>query len=284
MRIPSIFLAGVLLSGQAPSPVQLKPFRVSPPATVIQGLGLSTVKVEYSRPAVKGRTIWGGLVPFGQVWRAGANNATVFSFSDPVTLEGRPLPAGSYAFFVIPGPERWTLVFNRKAVQWGAYAHSPEEDALRIDVQPQAAPHAEWLRYDLEPEGTERIRVTLAWERRKASFELRMDVKGIYWKHLEETLAQADPGQWAPWYQAAAYCFEENLHPDRMKTWLETSLKAKETWWNLELQAKVLHRAGQAAEARSTLERALALSRGKTPAAYQEGLERLLRDWASAPR
>lgn len=284
MRIPFLLLASAFLSAQAPASVQLKPFRVSPPATVVQGLGLSTVKVEYSRPAVKGRSIWGGLVPYGQVWRAGANSATVITFSDPVTVEGRPLPAGSYALFVIPGPERWTFAFNRKAAQWGAYAYAPGEDALRIEVAPQAIPHAEWLRFDLDPEGADVIRCALAWERRKAAFDVRMDVKGIYWKHLEETLAKADPGQWAPWYQAAAYCFQEGIHPERMQAWLGTSLKAQETWWNLELKAKLLHKAGQASEARSTLERALALSRGKTPAAYQEGLEGLLKEWAPAPR
>ena len=284
MRIPSLLLASALLAAQAPAPVQLKPFRVSPPATVVQGLGLSSMKVDYSRPAVKGRAIWGGLVPFGQVWRAGANSATVITFSDPVAVEGRPLPAGSYAFFVVPGPERWTLVFNRKAAQWGAYAYAPEEDALRVEVAAQPSPHVEWLTFDLSPEGADGIRCTLAWERRKATFDVRMDVKGIYWKHLEETLAVADPAQWTPWYQAAAYCFQEGLHPERMKAWLETSLKAQETWWNLELKAKVLHRAGQVPEARATLERALALSRGKTPAAYQEGLEGLLKEWAPAPR
>lgn len=284
MRIPLLLLAGALLAAQAPAPVQLKPFRVSPPATVSQGLGLSTVKVEYSRPAVKGREIWGGLVPFGQVWRAGANSATVFTFSDPVTVEGRPLPAGSYAFFVVPGPDRWTLVFNRKAAQWGAYAHAPQDDALRFEVASQPASHAEWLRFDLDPEGADGIRCTLAWERRRASFLVKMDVKGIYWKHLEETLAQADPGQWAPWYQAAAYCFQEGIQPERMSAWLETSLKAQETWWNLELKAKVLHRSGRTGEALPLLERALALSRGKTPAAYQEGLERLLKEWTPGPR
>jgi hypothetical protein len=126
---------------------------------------------------VKGRAIWGGQVPNGRVWRAGANEATTFTFSRDVRIDGHALSAGTYTFFVIPeGPDRadWTVIFNRVPRQWGAFDYNPAFDAIRFKVKPADSPHEEFLRYTIEPGDSNAAVVRLAWEKRAIAF--RVDV------------------------------------------------------------------------------------------------------------
>jgi len=280
----ALLLAPALLA-QAPAPVppvRLKPMQASPAASVSQTLGITSLKIDYYRPAVKGRAIWGELVPFGQVWRAGANEATIFTFSDPVKIQGKELAAGSYGFFAIPGKEGWTLILNRKAKQWGAYEYKAEEDALRFEVKPQAAVHQEYLEYDLQIASPERLRVDLRWEKVSVPFEVEIDVKGLYWKHLEETLAKAPTTDWVPWFQAANYCFQQKLQLDKAMGWVDASLKAQETYRNLELKARLLEQSGKRAEGLPFLEKAItAATAAKTPREYLEGLEKTRQEWTA---
>jgi len=146
--------------------------RTSPRASVMQAVGGAEVEIEYGRPAVKGRKVWGELVPAGRVWRAGANEATRFSFSREVRIEGHALAAGTYTFFAIPGPAEWTVIFNRVPRQWGAFDYNPAFDALRFTVKPAAAPQEEYLRYGIEPAGPDAAVVTLAWEQRTVAFRV----------------------------------------------------------------------------------------------------------------
>ncbi len=279
------FLLAPILVAQTPAPapvapVRLKQVQVSPAASVSQTLGITTLKIDYFRPAVRGRAIWGEVVPFDAIWRAGANEATMFTFSDPVKINGKDLPAGSYGFFVIPGKESWTLILNRKAKQWGAYDYKAEEDVLRLDVKPQATSHREYLQYDLQVVSPTRLRVDLLWEKLAAGFEVDIDVPGLYWKHLEETLAKAPSTDWVPWFQAANYCFQQKVHPEKAMGWVDASLKAQETYRNLELKARLLERAGQTAQALPYLDKAVAAATAaKTPKAYLDGLEKTRQEW-----
>jgi hypothetical protein len=155
---------------------QKEQLRVSPKASVMQVVGLAEVKIDYSRPGVKGRTIWGELVPYNKVWRAGANEATTISFESDVLIEGKKLPAGVYSFFAIPGKDEWTIIFNKVAEQWGAFEYNEAEDALRINVNPVNISSNEWLTYsftDLNPkEGTATI--NLMWEKVKVPFKVEV--------------------------------------------------------------------------------------------------------------
>jgi hypothetical protein len=130
-----------------PQPVRLTPLRVSPAATLTQDLGLSQIKLTYARPAVKGRKIWGEVVPFDKVWRTGANAATAITFSHACKVAGKEVAAGTYGLFAIPTAKAWTLILSKQAQIWGAYDYKPEQDVLRFDVQPEAAPHQEYLDY-----------------------------------------------------------------------------------------------------------------------------------------
>ena len=259
----------------------VKPLQESPAATVTQDLGNSTVKIDYHRPSVKGRKIWGELVPFGEVWRTGANEATIFTFSDPVTVAGHALAAGSYAFFAIPGAEAWTLIFNKQAKQWGAYSYKAAEDALRFQVKPAAASFQEALGYSIQVAAPDKLRVELGWEKLSVGFDVAIDVRGLYWAYLERTLATAKADEWVPFYQGANYCLTNNLHLDKGMEWIDRSIQAKVTYRNQEVKARFLDKTGKTKEAMPYLQKAVELAvAAKTPKEYLDGLEKTRTEWA----
>jgi pimeloyl-ACP methyl ester carboxylesterase len=164
------FLAGRPVHGKAGYTLP----RTSPRAAVMQAIGGADVSIAYGRPAVKQRKIWGEIVRYGRVWRAGANEATTFTFSRDARIAGHALPAGTYSFFVIPTEGEWTVIFNRVPRQWGAFHYNPAFDALRFAVQPSEADHEERLRYRLEPAGPHSAEVSLAWEKRRLAFRIEV--------------------------------------------------------------------------------------------------------------
>jgi hypothetical protein len=146
----------------------------SPPASANAKIGTTDITVKYSSPAVKGRKIWGELVPYGQVWRTGANEATTITFSKDVTVEGQKLPAGTYALFTIPGDKEWTVVFNKTAKQWGAFKYDQAQDALRVKVKPVAAKSMnERMKIDVQPKGKGAGVVTIMWENLAVPFNVK---------------------------------------------------------------------------------------------------------------
>ncbi len=151
--------------------------RISPKALVEQTVGYTDVKIEYNRPGVKGRTIWGSLVPYNTVWRAGANEATKITFSTDVKIDGKKLKAGSYSFFAIPTIKTWTLIFNKVANQWGAFEYNDVEDALRIEVTPmQNDCWQEWLAYTISKSSDKKAVVMLEWEKIKVPFNVEVEI------------------------------------------------------------------------------------------------------------
>lgn len=280
--LPALLLASTALPAATqakPAPVRLTPLRVSPACTVAQDIGISRIEMAFSRPAVRGRRIWGGLVPFGQVWRAGANSATTISFSHSARVAGKDVPAGTYAFFAIPGEKTWTLILNKKAKQWGAYDYKPEEDLMRWEAQPQAGPFLEYLDFRVMPIDSGRATVELAWENLRVSFPVAFDTKAIYWAHLEDTLKQAPDTDWVPWYQAAAYCQAQGIEPQKALAWIEKSLNISETYNNHEVAARIYKDAKRMPEARVHLQKAIDLSKGRAPKEYTENLEKELVTW-----
>jgi len=151
--------------------------RISPKASVKQTVGFTNITIDYSRPGVKGRTIWGGLVPYNSVWRAGANEATKITFSTNVKIDGKKLKAGSYSFFAIPTKKTWTLIFNKVADQWGAFEYNDVEDALRIEVTPmQNNCWQEWLAYTISKSSENKAVVMLEWEKLKVPFNVEVEI------------------------------------------------------------------------------------------------------------
>lgn len=143
--------------------------RPSPPAQTSSTVGNTTITIDYSQPSVKGREIWGELLPYGEIWRTGANEATTFEVNNDVKIEGQPLSAGKYALFTIPEEDEWTIIFNKEPDQWGASDYDKEQDALRVKVEPKKAPQTtERLTFNIDDSGT----VSMLWENMQVSFDV----------------------------------------------------------------------------------------------------------------
>lgn len=152
-----------------------KEVRASLRASAMQRIGVDTdITIVYSRPGVKGRTIWGELVPYDKVWRAGANENTTFEVTRDVLINGQKLPAGKYGLHMIPGEKEWTIIFSKNNSAWGSFSYKQEEDALRATVTPEEAPHQEWLMYGFENLAGTSVTAYLWWEKLKVPFEVKV--------------------------------------------------------------------------------------------------------------
>lgn len=171
-----LILAGLFINPELSAQNKKTDVRVSPKAEVMQTIGFTEVSIIYSRPGVKGRTIWGKLVPYNAVWRAGANEATKIIFTTDVTIEGKSLKKGAYSFFAIPGKNEWTLIFNKVADQWGAFEYNESEDALRIKVKPEKGNWQEWLAYTITKINDSSALIRLEWEKLKIPFKVMVKI------------------------------------------------------------------------------------------------------------
>lgn len=238
--------------------------KLSPQASVSQTIGTTTVSLEYHRPQVRGRRIWGELVPFGQVWRTGANEATTIKFSDPVRVDGKPVPAGTYALFSIPGPEQWTLILNRRWRQFGAYEYQPKEDLIRFDVKAKVVKeHTEWLTYEVYPASRASAYVDLYWEKLRVSFRVDVDVDTMVTARMKRAMAKANESDWKIYADAAEYCVEQEKELTQALGWAEKSIKIQENPTNLSVKAHILRALGQPAQAQQVLEKALKVARAQ---------------------
>jgi hypothetical protein len=236
------------------------PPRPSPGASVSGTAGVTDITIEYSRPGVKGRQIWGGLVPYDQIWRTGANEATTITISTDVNVEGKPLAAGTYALFTIPGREKWTVVFNKQGKQWGAFEHDAAQDALRVEVAPREAPFQERMAFTI-PEVTETSAVVeLRWEKLSLPFTLTMDTPRLAAElAAKETSAPDATGttfaRWARWG------LESGTAIDQAVGWAAKSVQGEgaKSYWSGSVHARLLAKNGKAAEARAEAERVLAI-------------------------
>ena len=186
MKLTGLFLLTVvLISGSVISGQNLPQVQASPHAKVFQEVGLSDITIDYHRPAVKGREVWGKLVPYGMVnlgfgtakespWRAGANENTTISFSDDVKINGNSLLAGTYGLHMIPSEKDWVVIFNKKNDQWGSYTYNQDDDALRITVTPVKATHQEWLMYGFDDPAGPSATAYLHWEKVKVPFKIKL--------------------------------------------------------------------------------------------------------------
>ena len=169
-----LLFALILFTNSSQAQNNKKDLRISPKAAVIQTVGFTEVRIDYSRPGVKKREIWGKLVPYDAVWRAGANEATKITFSTDVTVEGKKLKKGSYSLFAIPGRNDWTIIFNKVADQWGAFEYNESEDALRVKVKTENAIWQEWLSYTINKASDTSAVIRLEWEKIKVPFKVEV--------------------------------------------------------------------------------------------------------------
>jgi hypothetical protein len=255
LAIGVIAVALPLIAQQQQAP-QMRLPRVSQKQSVTQTIGLTDVTITYSRPGVKGRQIWGGLVPYDKVWRTGANEATTIAFSDDVTVNGQPLPKGSYSLHTIPGKDEWTIVFNNTSNQWGSFGYDSAKDALRIKVTPEKASYTEWLTFDVPELSSDNAKIVIRWENLAVPFTVGTGTIKKAMESARAAVAAAKPEDWQTPYRAANFAFE-NGDPATATGWLDQSMKAKETMAGLWLRARMQAKAGDRASAIKTGESAL---------------------------
>lgn len=276
MKTLAALLTALCLSASAQAQAPKLP-QPSPAAKASLTVGVTDVEIVYHRPGVKGRTIWGGLVPWGEVWRLGANEATTISFSTPVKVEGHDVPAGTYGLFAIPNQDKWTLILNKKPKQWGAYFYKQEEDLLRFDVKPQTGPATEWMAFTMNPASPDSAVIEMAWDTVRVPFTVKVDVDRMVWSEIDKSLAGKPDSQ--VYLTAVQYALNTEARLDEAMTWTDKALALQENFWAHEFKAKLLQRQGKVDEAVQHLDKAMALAKGKAPQAYIDGLVKLKGEW-----
>jgi len=301
----SFFAVLLTLSCGALALSQVRVPRPSQKASVMQTIGVTDVTITYSRPGVKGRKIWGdptpaqatakgeatlddqnvrpkdaAIVPWGHVWRSGANEATMFVITDDVLINGQKLPAGSYSLHTIPTKDEWTIVFNGTSNQWGSFNYDPAKDTLRVKVKPQwVSENQERLEYSFDPVTDNSAQVNIRWEKIRVPFTVEIpDVAAITLAKLRTAVAAAKPDDWRTPLQAANYALQSSNPADDAEgmAWLDQSIKIKETFQNLSAKANALYKAGKKEEALALADQAI--QRGKADKVDTTNFEKRVAD------
>jgi tetratricopeptide (TPR) repeat protein len=261
-RVPG-FVAALLVLSAAALPGQAPPLimpKVSPRAMVSQTVGLTTISITYDRPSVGGREVWGKLVPFDSVWRAGANENTVIEFSSPVSVDGQEVPAGRYGLHMIPTANEWTVIFSKQANAWGSFSYDPKEDQLRVKTKPVPAEPEERLLYTFEAPGADSVVATLRWEKLAVPFAIAVNSKQVIVDSLRVQLRGLHKFFWQPWSQAAAWCNQNDVNLAEATEWAQNSIALQENFTNLRVKAALLEKQGDAAAAVTLRNRSLTLA------------------------
>ena len=279
--------------------------RPSQKASVMQRIGVTDITITYSRPGVKGRKIWGDplpeqakvtgeatldnqnerptgapIVPWGHVWRTGANEATMFVVTDDVLINGQKLAAGTYSLHTIPTKDEWTIVFNGTANQWGSFTYDPAKDTLRVKAKPQSVNDSqEWLTYSFDPVAEDSAQVNIRWEKISVPFTVKVaDVAATTMAKLKTAVGTAKADDWRTPLQAGNYLVNNQNPADDAQgmAWIDQSIKVKETFQNLASKANALYKAGKKEEAVALGEQAV--QKGKADKVNTEAFEKRLAD------
>ena len=230
---------------------------VSQLAVTKQRVGLTDIKITYHRPLVNGRKIWGGLVPLGEVWRAGANENTTIEVSDPITVEGQPLPKGTYGLHMIPTADTWTVIFSKMSTAWGSYTYSQAEDALRVTVKPRPNEMEEALEYEFEDLKPESATVTLKWEKLAVPFKVAATDDAML-ANIRGQMRGRAQYEWEAPNQAANFCLTKKVNLDEALKWVDLSIQNEERFENLTTKADLLKAMNKPDDAKKTWEQAIA--------------------------
>jgi hypothetical protein len=243
---------------------------VSQAAEVKQRIALTDITINYHRPLVNGRKIWGGLVPYGKVWRAGANENTTIEFSDPVSVEGQPLAKGVYGLHMIPNPDSWTVIFSKTNTAWGSYSYDQKEDALRVNVKPKPlAETKEAMEFefaDLKPTSTA---VTLKWEKLAVPFTVSVNDADQTLQNIRAQLKGRGQFTWQALDEGAQFCLSRKINLDEALRWADASIQNEERFDNLSTKADILKALNRPDEAKTVWNHALEVA--TAPQLYSYG-------------
>jgi len=247
--------------------------RPSQHAIITQRIGITDITINYHRPMVNGRKIWDSLVPYGQVWRAGANENTTIAFSDPVTIEGKPLDKGTYGLHMIPAENEWTVIFSRNSTSWGSFTYNQAEDALRVNVKPQPTEPHEALAYDFDQLTPNSAVVTMRWEKIAVPFKVGVDVNPIVAKSLHNQLRGLAQYTWEGWDDAANYLLDNKVDLNEALSYEDKSIQNEERFDNLMTKSRILDALGRKDEAATTKNKAMAVAGPLQLHIYARGLQ-----------
>jgi hypothetical protein len=234
--------------------------RQSQHAIVGQRIGITDITINYHRPLIKDRKVWGDLVPYGQVWRAGANENTTITFTDPVTIEGKPLAAGTYGLHMIPNPDEWTIIFSKSSTSWGSFTYKQDEDALRVNVKPQPAEMHNALTYDFDNVQPDSAVVELEWEKVAVPFKVAVDVHEITEASMQKQLRGLGQYTWEGWDEAATYLLTEKTDYEDALTYANKSIDTEDRYDNELTKSKILLAMNRKDDAMTAQKRALDLA------------------------
>jgi DUF2911 family protein/tetratricopeptide repeat protein len=243
--------------------------RASQHALVSQRIGITDITINYHRPLANGRQIWGKVVPYGQVWRAGANENTTITFTDPVTIEGQALDKGTYGLHMIPGENQWTVIFSKDSTAWGSFSYKQDEDALRVTVKPQPADAHDALAYDFNDVKADSTVVTMSWDKVAVPFKVQVNVNDIVTASIHRQLYGLNQYYWEGWDDAAGYFLANKINLEEALKDEDLSIQAEERYDNLLNKSKILEAMGRKQDAEML--RAKALDKGSALQLYFYG-------------
>ncbi len=272
----NLALAAVLVVSSISFAQGLQLPQPSPAASVKQQVGLTDITVEYSSPAVKGRKIWGDLVPFDKPWRTGANAATKITFSRDVTFAGKAVPAGSYALVTVPTAKGWTVALNKDLSIWGGgKAYDQKQDLLRVPATPAAAPHRERLTFLFNNTTDDSTSLDLEWEKLRVSVPIKVDTTG----HALASIKSTTESAWRPHAQIARYLGDTSKDYDAALKHADTSIAIQSTWFNNWIKADLLAKKGNYTEAKKYAQTAWDLGEKDPNFFFKDQVAKALNDW-----
>ncbi len=257
-----ILLANTALLAQIITP------QPSPSAMISQGIGLGEARISYSRPSLKGRTMFGKQIPYNVVWRTGANAVATIEITEEMSFNGNLIPAGLYALLSIPGEKEWTIILNQDAKQWGAYTYNPDKDILRFSVKPENTTMLhENFTIDFSAFTPTSATVTISWEHTKVSFELKQDPDKKIMAQIDATLTKNDITA-DEYLAAAAYYMETGRSKDKAYQWSKKSAEMNPKYWTFYNYARAAAAFNKCDEAISVAKKGLALAQESGDMAY----------------
>ena len=257
VALASLLLVVPPVMAQAPLLTLPQP---SPSASVTQQVGVTEITIAYHRPAVGKRKIWGDLVPYDQVWRAGANENTTITFSSPVTVGGKKLNAGTYGVHMIPTTKDWTIILSNMSTAWGSFSYDQKEDAVRLTASPTPANFEESLEYRFENPTENSVSVVLQWEKIQVAFPITIDTKAVALESLKGQLRGLGRFFWQDWNQAAQWSLRNDYDLDQGLAWADRSIGIQPTFQNLRTKASFLEKKGDTKGAADLRARAMPLA------------------------
>jgi len=273
LALVTALVAGTAVAQEAPKLVLPRP---SPSATFKQTVGLTDVSVAYSSPAVRGRKIWGEVVPFDELWRAGANECTKVTFGTAASIGGKPVAAGSYCLFLLPARTGWTFILNKDTSLWGTGGYKPDNDVLRVPATATTVPPRERLAYGILDFNDDGGTLALEWDTLRVGVKFEVATRATVLAEIRALRTD----DWRPYASAARYLMESKMEPTLAMDLVDRSIQLKEEWNNLWIKAQLLAAAGKPREAAAAAQRVQELGKQSQNFYVADDVAKALAEWS----